>query len=283
MTAPANLSFPGIRNDHQYASLDAQSVLRVTLPDGRTGSFLTHPARPTTRAQLLLLESLPNEEGKHLLEIGVGPHAILPLYVLRFSGYSRATGSDIDLQTIVEAEAARAFANERRLELVVSDVFEQITGEFDAIVSNPPQTPKPRFVRPINKFDYGGPTGYDVIQRIIEGAPEYLAQGGALYLVLAEYLGIERRTGDRSDCLFERMRCAGLVPTRVATVEVPMRQFGVTWNSLWHIKSVYPDSQFGVRGAWTADAPTIMDAVFSHEQIDYRLVVVKAAREQSDF
>jgi release factor glutamine methyltransferase len=71
----------------------------------------------------------------------------------------------------------------------LSDLFANVPGTFDLVVSNPPYVPDVE-VEAMKRSGWpepalalaGGPDGTDVLRRIIETAPEHLAPGGFLLL-----------------------------------------------------------------------------------------------------
>lgn len=77
-----------------------------------------------------------------------------------------------------------------RVELIESDLFESVTGEFDAIVANLPYvaTDELETLQPeITRFEprlalAGGDDGLDLVRRFVEGAPAHLAPGGFVAL-----------------------------------------------------------------------------------------------------
>ena len=72
----------------------------------------------------------------------------------------------------------------KKVNFIQSDVFENISGEFDFIISNPPYIPTDVIAtlspevrnEPRLALD-GGPDGLDVIRKIISSAPAYLKPG----------------------------------------------------------------------------------------------------------
>lgn len=104
---------------------------------------------------------------------------------------AHVTFADIDpahLPTIEKNIRENGIAPERTT-VVQSDVFENIEGRFDLILTNPPYIdPKlDRTQTSVKYFEphvalYGGADGMEVIERIVEGARAKLAPHGTLYL-----------------------------------------------------------------------------------------------------
>lgn len=97
--------------------------------------------------------------------------------------------SDISSKAIKVAKQ-NAKANNILASFVKSDLFKNVTGKFNLIVSNPPyiksedikglQTEVKNF-EPHLALD-GGESGYDFYEKIIKSAPNYLESGGELFL-----------------------------------------------------------------------------------------------------
>ena len=78
---------------------------------------------------------------------------------------------------------------EADVKVVKSDLFENVEGKFDFIVSNPPYIESSvietlddevKLNEPILALD-GGDDGLDFYKKIVEEAPNYLNKGGKLY------------------------------------------------------------------------------------------------------
>ncbi len=93
-------------------------------------------------------------------------------------------GVDINPQAV-------AFCREAypALRFLVSDLFSSVEGRFDLITCNPPYLPD-ETGDPDIALD-GGPTGHELIVRILEGARQHLASGGALLLLYSTRSGPE--------------------------------------------------------------------------------------------
>lgn len=100
------------------------------------------------------------------------------------------TCSDIDQEAILQTQE-NAQLNNLDVQIVKSDLFENITGKFDLIISNPPYIPS------TNKLDnsvlnhephhalFAGVDGNNLYKRIIEEAPQYLNEGGVVVLEIS--------------------------------------------------------------------------------------------------
>lgn len=121
----------------------------------------------------MLLESF-TPVGARTLDVGCGAGVIGAWYAL--------AGADV---TMVDSDAFALLASRRTLEMnhvhgvrvLASDVYSSVEGEFDEIVSNPP-------------FHKGFETDHSITQRLVSGAVEHLAPGGALTLVVNRFLPV---------------------------------------------------------------------------------------------
>lgn len=141
--------------------------------------------RPETET---LIEAALSEPFDHVLDLGVGSGCIL---VTLLAERASATGLGADLS---EAACLQASANavqhnvQDRTEIVRSDWFARIEGQFDLIVSNPPYialsemqdlSPEVREHEPRMALTDEG-DGLDAYRRIAAGAPDVLMAGGRL-------------------------------------------------------------------------------------------------------
>jgi release factor glutamine methyltransferase len=130
-------------------------------------------------------------EAGRFAELGVGSGAVSVALLSERPGWS-AAGVDCEVEAL---ETARRNAAEHlvgdRLELRHGDLFEPLKGEtFDLVVSNPPYIPSADIEglsRDVAGFEPrialdGGPDGLCVIRRILEGARDFLREGGWLLL-----------------------------------------------------------------------------------------------------
>lgn len=126
-------------------------------------------------------------DGMNILDVCTGSGCIL-LSLLRYSNDCRGVGCDIS-----EKALAVAGRNARELglsaEFIQSDLFENIEGKFEYIVSNPPYIRKdviPALMEEVKDHEPlialdGGADGLDFYRRIIKKAPDHLYPGGMLF------------------------------------------------------------------------------------------------------
>jgi release factor glutamine methyltransferase len=124
-------------------------------------------------------------------EVGIGSGCIA-ISILHKLQTATAIGLDISEKALkIAKENAKAHQVLERLELKISDVFENLSDEkFDLIVSNPPYIsseemktlqPEVRSFEPLIALTDAG-DGFSIIEKIIRGAPKFLNKGGFLLM-----------------------------------------------------------------------------------------------------
>lgn len=154
-------------------------------------------------------------DGMCILDMCTGSGCIL-LSLMKYSNGCKGTGVDISGEAL--ATAGRN-AEKLRIEdvcFIQSNLFENVEGRFDLIVSNPPYIKsgvipelmaEVRDYEPVNALD-GAEDGLFFYDRIITEAPEYLNSGGYLLFEIGY---------DQADEVTERMENAGF--REVSTVK----------------------------------------------------------------
>ena len=148
-----------------------------------------HVLIPRQDTEILVEEVLRElTDGSRILDLCTGSGCIL-LSLLNYSNDCVGTGSDISEKAL---ETARR--NARKLgisaQFLHSDLFDEVEGRYDFIVSNPPyiasgEIPglmeEVRLHEPLCALD-GHEDGLFFYRRIIAESPEHLVRGGSLYL-----------------------------------------------------------------------------------------------------
>ncbi|MCI6955460.1 MAG: peptide chain release factor N(5)-glutamine methyltransferase [Clostridiales bacterium] len=144
--------------------------------------------RPETE---LLAEAVANRaKDKSVLDLCTGSGAIA-ISVKKHEPTAAVTASDVSENAIFVAKA-NGVANLVDVKFITSDLFENIDGEFDIIVSNPPYIKaddiqnldvEVRGYEPIIALD-GGKDGLEFYRRIIDDAAAHLRDGGELLMEL---------------------------------------------------------------------------------------------------
>jgi 16S rRNA (guanine1207-N2)-methyltransferase len=123
-------------------------------------------------SQLLVNTLTPHTKGK-VLDVGCGA-GVLAAVLASHSPKVRLTLCDVSAPAI-EASRATLAANGLEGEVFASNVFSDVTGRFDMIISNPP-------------FHDGLQTSLEAAQQLIRGAVRHLGTGGELRIVANAFL-----------------------------------------------------------------------------------------------
>lgn len=167
--------------------------------------------RPETET---LIETALSQPFERVLDLGLGSGCIL---VTLLAENPKASGLGVDLS---EAACLQASANavlhrvEDRIDIQQSDWFDNVTGQFDLITSNPPYialdemaglSPEVRGHEPDMALTDGG-DGLGAYRAIAAGVVPHLLPGGRLCLEIGPTQGA---------AVSDLMRAAGLVDLRV--------------------------------------------------------------------
>ncbi|MEX0913066.1 MAG: methyltransferase, partial [Candidatus Paceibacterota bacterium] len=108
---------------------------------------------------------------------------------------ARVTLAEIDrahlptIQKNIESNVSQGSIRMDRFKVVGSDLFEKVEGEFDFILTNPPYIDSAidRTDESVKNHEphlalYGGAHGMEIIDRIIATAPDYLIEGGQVWI-----------------------------------------------------------------------------------------------------
>lgn len=133
------------------------------------------------------IEEIKSREGARVLDLCTGSGAIA-IAIAKFSE-ADVVASDVSEQALQVARSNALNAGVK-IEFIASDMWNNIEGEFDVIVSNPPYIPsqdiktldsKVRDFEPSLALD-GGSDGLKFYRLIADGLDSRLAQGGVLLL-----------------------------------------------------------------------------------------------------
>ncbi len=128
------------------------------------------------------------QPGMRILDLGTGSGCIV-ISIMKNAHGMTAAGSDISKQALLVAKE-NGKLHEADIEWIRSNLYENISGRFDLIVSNPPYIAQPdmlnlmpevRDFEPAGALD-GGADGLDFYRLIIAQSRDYLNQDGYLYL-----------------------------------------------------------------------------------------------------
>lgn len=135
----------------------------------------------------LLLKIVETPSGKRFLDMGCGT-GIIGLHAAKNG--ATVTSSDINPHA-VDCTSRNAARSGLRIEVIQSDLFEKITGNFDVIAFNPPYLPgATKSTSWIEKSWAGGGEGSEVAVRFLQSAWKHLSPGGEIYLILSSLGGL---------------------------------------------------------------------------------------------
>ncbi len=152
-----------------------------------------HVLIPRQDTEILVEEVLRQmSDGSRILDMCTGSGCIL-ISLLHYSNWCDGVGADVsgDALKVARNNASRLLAKKEQTSyaFVESDLFRQIEGEFDIIVSNPPYIasdvietlmPEVREHEPRMALD-GTEDGLFFYRRIVAESEKYLKNGGMLY------------------------------------------------------------------------------------------------------
>ncbi len=146
-------------------------------------------------------------DGMDILDMCTGSGCIL-LSLLRYSNGCRGVGADISTKALDIAKSNAENLQITNVHFTQSDLFQEIEGKYDIIVSNPPYIKtdvipslmeEVKDYEPLSALD-GKESGLFFYDKIIEKAPEYLNGGGYLFFEIGH---------DQAEPIVERMKQNG--------------------------------------------------------------------------
>jgi len=166
--------------------------------------------------------------GERVLELGAG----LGLgAVLAARAGAAVVATDV-VPAAVEIIRVNAALNGVSVDARLGDCYAPVAGErFDLVCSNPPQMPTPPGRARDDATaaaDNGGIDGWELLDRIISGAPAHLAPAGRLVFTIFAFLGPKTA--------FAKVEAAGLVPAVVATETQSFPRIG--FERLDHLRAL---------------------------------------------
>lgn len=193
----------------------------------------------------LLYDLVLNEnncENKKVLDLGCGYLGILG--IIAYLNKAKSVDSiDCDSECVVWFNKLIASNNLDKIHCFKSDYFQKINDHnYDMILANPPQMP----MISGSVHDSGGIDGRKYIISIMDEAINYLSDNGNLYILLFDFLGIDNRT-NKDLSIIELARNIGYSNYKLYNVAEKIIKCGVTYESLPHIRKIYPLYDFGIK------------------------------------
>lgn len=135
----------------------------------------------------LILQAIEVVAGERFLDMGCGAGLI--------AIHAAKAGADVVAADInphaVDCTRRNAHKNDVRLEVVRSDLFEKVRGDFDVIAFNPPYLAVEETTTSwIERSWSGGQDGADVAGPFLEEASKHLAPNGRIYMILSSLGGL---------------------------------------------------------------------------------------------
>ncbi len=189
----------------------AQELRKIIQAIGDTPTNTYYPGDDS----YLMLDALARLplQGRKVLDIGTGS-GILALFCATHG--AQVTATDIDPLALRQAHKAAGNLG-LSLELIVSDLFSKVTGQFNLILFNPPYLPSSTVE---DRAVDGGPGGAMLSKRFLQELPSYLKRGGtALLLVsslnepaslLERYPGFQFSVMAKRSLFFEELQVLGV-------------------------------------------------------------------------
>ncbi|MDR0953609.1 MAG: peptide chain release factor N(5)-glutamine methyltransferase [Elusimicrobiota bacterium] len=159
---------------------------------GRLFSISPTVLIPRPETEELIEQSLKHlsiSQPQNILDLCTGSGCIAISLAFLFKT-AKITSADISAEALkVALKNAQNLNVEQRINFVKTDLFEQIEGKFDFIISNPPYIPtdiiatlSPEVKCEPNLALDGGADGLRIIEKIVKEAPKYLSKNGLLAL-----------------------------------------------------------------------------------------------------
>ena len=155
-----------------------------------------HTLIPRPETELLVLEVLKNiksDKQYKILDIGSGSGCIA-IEIAKHAINSVVTSVDVSFDALkIAKQNSKNLGVSERVEFIESDLFSNVSGIFDIIVSNPPYIPvkeKETLQQEVRDFEPHGAlfaydeTGVEFYKNIIQHSKKYLKKGGFLLFEL---------------------------------------------------------------------------------------------------
>ena len=170
---------PYITNEAYFCGKQFYVDERVLIPRSPIAELINNHFEPWINSTSL----------NRVLEIGTGSGCIALSIAEAFSNVE-VVATDISTDAIdVALINAKAHGLENRVEIIESDLFENVSGVFDLIITNPPYVPDEIMLDLPKEYLHephmalaAGDKGLDFISRILHDAPPFLSDNGIVII-----------------------------------------------------------------------------------------------------
>jgi release factor glutamine methyltransferase len=184
--------------------------------------------QPPKAGSLFFCRHLGVNPGERVLEIGAGFGLAA---VLAAKAGARVTATDVVAEA-VEAIRLNALLNGVEVDARLGDCYAPVAGErFDLICANLPQMPTPPGRErhdAVAAADNGGRDGWEIIDRVLEGARAHLQPRGRVVFSIFAFLGRKRALA--------KLEALGFTPSITASERQGFPRIG--YERLEHLRSV---------------------------------------------
>jgi ribosomal protein L3 glutamine methyltransferase len=166
-----------------FAGIPFHAAEGVIVPRSHIGGFLLENGRPWIRPGSV----------KRILDLCTGSGCIAVAAAMAFPEATVAA-TDIDAKALALAKRnINEYKMENRIQVIESDLYQNLSGIYDLILSNPPYVPAGEITHfpaeyqhePAAAFD-GGPDGLDLVHKILKDASRFLAPEGHIVVEVGE-------------------------------------------------------------------------------------------------
>lgn len=166
-----------------FAGMPFHAAEGVIVPRSHIGGFLLEQGRPWIQ---------PGKVNR-VLDLCTGSGCIAVAAAKAFS-VAAVDATDLDsLALSLASKNIKKYKLEKRIQLIESDLFQNLSAEYDLILTNPPYVPADEIRHfpaeyqhePAAAFD-GGKDGLDLVQKILADASRFLAPEGHIVVEVGE-------------------------------------------------------------------------------------------------